>query len=234
VNLTDPTGHKACDGDNSTNACRSVKKDDLTNLVSFKYGWKLAGAWTMHKIDKLLNFASNFAADIFKVTGKDGATWIRNHVGNAVIKRGAVSSAILKVAGAGGMVPTNTDVLLPTDYGEYTLIHEMAHVFDNNVKNGILPATYNGGGPSDAMVSAMHGNPEGCFPRFQCGFKPFPTNNAWYRANVAGSSSPWDVSAYANNGVADDFADTFASTLTGNSVPPTRQLWMTSFLKLLP
>lgn len=53
---------------------------------------------------------------------------------------------IMGLFGASGMVPTNADVLLPEGFSEYTLTHEMGHVFDNNIKNGYLPATYNGGG----------------------------------------------------------------------------------------
>jgi len=123
------------------------------------------------------------------------------------------------------MVPTNRDVLLPTNFDEYTFIHEMGHVLDNNIQNGFLPATYIGGGPSDAMVMAMSGHPENNLPRFAA-------DTHWYRKNIAGDA-PWAEGAYGNHGVADDFAETFVYTLMGKAVPGGRQAWMTSFLTLL-
>ena len=237
VKYSDPSGHKACDGEGTEDTCQGVTNDDLTELVSFSYGWQVEGAWTTYKLDKLLNFASDFASDIFNVTGNDGSTWIKNHVGNATLYMGESADWILDRFGAPpGMVLNNRDVLLrtnfaSTDYGESTLIHEMGHVLDNNVKNGVIPATYLGGGPADAMVSAMGGNPGDCTLRFKCGDK------RWYRDNIAGSYA-WPEQSYANTGVAEDFADTFMSTVMGNSAPRTapaiRQLWIASFLRLLP
>jgi RHS repeat-associated protein len=227
VRYTDPSGHKVtCDGENNNKGCQGVTSNDLSNLVRFDYGWTLKGRWSKHNIGNLLNYTASFANQIFNVTGKNGTTWIRNHLGNAVLKMGAVSNFIMKTAGASGMVPTNSDVLLPQNFTEYTLIHEMGHVFDNNIKGGVIPATYNGGGPSDAMVAAMGGHPENNFPRWVA-------NNQWYFDNVAGDN-PWPLKDYGNHGVADDFAETFAYTLMGGFVPDGRQLWMTSFLNLLP
>ena len=76
------------------------------------------------------------------------------------------------------------------------------------------------------MVAAMGGHPEKNSPRFFA-------DNLWYVNNVAGRN-PWLLTDYGNHGVADDFAETFVHTLMGDRVPSSRQLWMNSFLFLLP
>jgi hypothetical protein len=201
--------------------------------VSFSYGWQVEGAWTTKNLNNLLDSASNFASYINKIMGGNGTTWIRNHVGNAVLHLGTIPDFIMGIANANGMVPTKRDVLLPNDFGDYTLIHEMGHVVDNNVKGGFLPATYFGGGPADAMVSAMGGNPGECIPRFKCGWPIHPENNQWYVNNISGSSS-WTLGSYGNHSVSDDFADTYTYTIMSEYVPSLRLTWMINFLNSLP
>jgi hypothetical protein len=241
LRYSDPSGHVDCDGENNVDGCQKVTTKDLSKLIKVEYGWTLKGKWSRRSIEKLLNYASDFATDVFNVTGKNGTTWIRNHLGNATLWMGKVTDWILANVRTGGteaMVPTYSDVLLSSSgFSEHNFIHEMGHVLDNNVKNGLLPATFNGGGAADTMVFALGGNPWGCFPRFQCrnmnNLQPY--GPGWYINKIAGDF-PWDISVnqYADTGVAEDFAETFAYALSGNFVPSGRQDWMISFLVQLP
>ncbi len=105
-------------------------------------------------------------------------------------------------------------------------------MLDNNQKGGDIPATVNGGGPADEMVRALGGNPDACFPRLQCrGVLALqPVGKEQYYKKIAGEN-PWGRLDYANNGVSDDFAQTFMYTILGtNSDSPLRIQWMESYL----
>jgi hypothetical protein len=156
-----------------------------------------------------------------------------------VINQGSVVNNIADKIGAAAFVFPTIDVnLRKGSYDSSIIVHELGHVLDNSHQSGVsgfFPATFVGGGPADAMVRAMGGNPSACAPRLQCwsGVNE-PQGYAWYWKNVAGNSR-WSVTSYANNGVSDDFAETFRWTiLTPNLVPAGRYAWMQEYLSQLP
>ena len=122
--------------------------------------------------------------------------------------------------------------------GKDAIIHELGHVLDNNLKVGLVPATVNGGGPADSMVRAMGGHPGNNPLRMQYGdlqISPSLSINIVsdydsYSKSVAGKD-PW-LNDYANNGVSDDFAQTFKYTINGIKSPlGFRTNWMATFLQ---
>ena len=123
-----------------------------------------------------------------------------------------------------------------------TLIHELGHVLDNNQKGGIIPATVFGGGPSDQMVRDLGGHPENSFLRMQYGkptisFSPlsvdFQSDYNGYQNFVAGPFG-WVNPDYANNGVSDDFANTFRYTITGENSSSLKRIgWMNTYISIL-
>lgn len=131
---------------------------------------------------------------------------------------------------AEGSVPWKNNIFLPKGFNAETVVHELAHVLDNNVKSGItiLPATWNGRGASDAMVEGLGGHPERCNPRFMC------LNPEKYAKEIAGLYAWPAVNPIANNGVADDFAETFAKAVYNPSeVPYGRLMWMNTWISIL-
>ena len=148
--------------------------------------------------------------------------------GNTEFHLGNTANFINNKVGAIGTVPWKNDIYLLPLFDQKLITHELGHVLDNSFSGGILPATLIGGGPADAMVSAMGGNPSKCIPRWDC----IGIDNQSYHDNNAGSD-PWPVSAYGNHSVADDFADTFAYTIyNADIVPGDRRIWMETFISL--
>jgi hypothetical protein len=59
---------------------------------------------------------------------------------------------------------------------------------------------------------------------------PFvPQGFIWYMENAAGKDT-WREYECGNNGVADDFAETFARTILYQSAPSSRMAWMLNYL----
>jgi hypothetical protein len=123
-------------------------------------------------------------------------------------------------------LPTN-DIYLLNEFGhskdpERDIVHEMAHVLDNHL-GGKLPASFVGGGPSEKMVKDLGGDPDRCTLKIYC-----PQD---YTSKVAGPESR-PTQAYANKGVADDFAETLVFAVFDRSkVPAQRLAWMDGFIR---
>src|SRR5574340_710217 len=64
VNYNDPSGNKACDGENSGGAvCDQVTKNDLNQLLSFQYSWSITNIkkWTTRMIEKLFQVGQDLS-----------------------------------------------------------------------------------------------------------------------------------------------------------------------------
>jgi hypothetical protein len=127
---------------------------------------------------------------------------------------------------ADGVMMFRNVIRLPAGFNLETALHEIAHVFENKFKGGILPATWFGGGPTDEYIQAMGGDPSGCIPRWYCPKTHFD--------NAGLEEYRWPERDFvANNSAADDFAKTFAVTIINPaSVPYARRIWMESFIYL--
>jgi hypothetical protein len=230
VRYTDPSGNGACDGKYAGDPdCEKVGGvDDLTDILN-DYGWEVKGDWSSEELTMIWDVAKDISHYIHDLTEKNGNEMIQKYLG-AVFMKGFVPSLINKIVKAIGTVPWKNGINLSDGFTKWNVAHELGHVFENNLAGGSLPATLIGGGPADAMISAMNGNPQECgIPRWDCkGDKPY------YYNNIAGDD-PWPVMAYGNHSVADDFADTFAASIYDRtSVPIGRLTWMESFIYVLP
>jgi RHS repeat-associated protein len=240
VNFTDPSGNKACDGENSgSNVCDQISKEDLLRLMKLLYGWRAYGKFTIFELDSIVNAGERIADYITTLTGGWGQGWVRSHLGNAYFHRGGLPTISANALEATAFVLPISDVIIGNHgFNSSDIIHELGHVLDNNEAGGL--ATFFGGGPADEMVKAMGGNPSGCFPRFKCadfetGVLPRFHDKKWYRDNIAGNDT-WSEKAYANTGVSEDFAETFTWTILSiDVVPSARSVWMTNYMQsLLP
>lgn len=240
VNFNDPSGNKPCDGKNAgADECDQVTNNDLTGLLKWSYGWTTRGTFKNRELEMILDSGEKIGNYITTNLGKWGQGWVQSHLGNAVFNQGGVVNSVADKIGAAAFVfPFHEVNLREGYYNTSIIVHELGHVLDNNNQSntsGLIPATIVGGGPADAMVEAMGGVPNSCYPRLQCGYDPKnPGDHQWYVDKVAGRS-PWSSKAYGSNGVSDDFAETFRGTvLDPSTVPSGRYLWMRAYLSLLP
>ena len=136
-----------------------VAFDRITQSLSYLYGWEVSGEWTVEELAGLADVGKNIREFIAQNIGKDGNLWIKTYLGNAVFHHGNEVRSF---------VYPSRDIYLKSDETQYWVKHELGHLLDNNIKGGRAPATIWGGGPADAMLKFVGGNPESCFPRFQC------------------------------------------------------------------
>jgi hypothetical protein len=250
VNFTDPSGNKACDGENSgSNVCDQISKEDLLRLMKLLYGWRAYGKFTIFELDSIVNAGEKIADYITTLTGSWGQGWVRSHLGNAYFHRGGLPTISANALGATAFVLPISDVIIGNHgFTSSDIIHELGHVLDNNEAGGL--ATFFGGGPADEMVKAMGGNPSGCVPRFLCMYVKVAAvplfgpivgvtvtiqehNKDWYYKHIAGHDA-WKNGYYANTGVSEDFAETFKGTiLQSDEVPSARSAWMINYLQSL-
>ena len=201
-----------------TNPVVERRKETLEEL----YGWTVVGEWSEEEINVLFKAAWNLQKYVEVETGEDGQAWIRNHLGNVRFHHETPVNRILFVNYA---LPTR-DIYLLNDYGrskdpERDVTHELAHLLDNSL-GGLLPASIVGGGPADKMVSAVGGDPGRCSLRAYC--------PRAYSERASGPES-WPEHAYANKGVAEDFAETLVFSIYDRSQVPARRLeWMDEFI----
>jgi RHS repeat-associated protein len=223
VRYTDPSGHRSCTAEQAATGDESCDQnyhaDDLEYALYSLYGWVVVGEWTVEELMPLLDTGEMIREFINNNFGKDGNLWIKTYLGNAVIHRGGI--------GENSFVFPKRDVYIRPGASHYTVLHELAHVLDNNMEPG-LPATFFGGGAADAMVQAVGGNPQECIPlRFACG----GSYDNYYQ-NLAGKD-PLPKVDYGNNSAADDFAQVFAYVISGSNPPPARNNWMRIFIGVL-
>jgi hypothetical protein len=186
------------------------------------YGWLLVGDFPAEEVEVVVHVARGIERYVEDVSGADGRMWMRSYVGTVVFHRATwltqAASANLALPGGhihvlegfGGSIEPHTD-----------LAHEVAHVLDNNL-GGVLPATLAGSGPSDEMLRAVGGTPELCRVRFMCPWE--------YEQRVSGAET-WPAGAYANTGVAEDFAEAFSyAVFFPERVPEQRLEWIETFV----
>jgi hypothetical protein len=239
LRYVDPSGHfcemvgsnEICSADDDSNG-HWLPSWTLSELVDDLWGWSIEGEWEDGAINTIVNAGFAIQSYIYKIGG-NGQDWLRNYLGKAVFKRDAISKAWFFLVGpsgvigdySGGVVMANYVIRLPSGFGIDTVFHELAHVLDNHSKSGLLPATWTGGGAADAFISAMGGNPNACFVRWNCSGTHFD--------NAGIDITRWERGTYGNNGVADDFAVTFEYLLASKpGIPESRKIWMQSFLAL--
>lgn len=235
IKYKDPSGHRVCEEASNCNGYFTHSSSTITEWLIRDFSWNISGNLSKKELGIIYGAGSTIQNYIESIGG-NGGEWIRKHLGDTVfVKNSATIKQARKINASAFVWPYNTVRMsaFPLDRG--TIIHELGHVLDNNQKGGIIPATVFGGGPADDMVKAMGGNPTACIPRLQCwsvGLKPL--GYKWYIDNVAGRDS-WDSFLYGNNGVSDDFAETFMWTLVDpQHVPSSRLMWMRTYLALLP
>ncbi len=229
LKYTDPSGHKICSDDGYCGNLSDIGYQRIMyqNAIEDVYTWKLEGKWNLKQLKTVYETGYDIQSYIDS-RGGNGKAWINKYLGNTLFHLGNTANFINNKVGAIGTVPWKNDIYLLPIFDNKNIAHELGHVLDNNFSGGALPATLIGGGPADAMVSAMGGNPTKCFPRWDC----IGIDNQSYHDKIAGSD-PWPVSAYANHSVADDFADTFAYTIyIHDSVPDDRRGWMQIYINL--
>lgn len=186
-----------------------------------RYGWTLTGEWPEVEAGVLLYAAHGIERYIEQVSGADGRLWMQTYLGPITFHR---ANLFNRAVNANLALGRNIYVL--NAFGDsvepYTdLVHEVAHVLDNN-QGGLLPASLLGGGPADRMVADLGGSPHLCWLRFLC-----PTG---YAEHVSGPEA-WTDGAYANTGVAEDFAEAFAyAAFFPERVPARRLAWVESFV----
>lgn len=235
IKYIDPNGNKLCDGKDSNGyICDQITNDDLLYLMKWLFGWTTKGSISKNEIEIILETGEKISNYISSTTGTWGQGWVRTNLGNAVFMTGWKPSLINKWAkNAVGTVPWKNEINLSPRFNVGDVIHELGHVLENNIAGGILPATLVGGGPADAMVYAMGGNPNHCIVRWEC----IGLSDADYYYSIAGRSA-WPKDFYANHSVADDFAFTFAYTIFNpsgfyfNNEFMGRFVWMKDFLWL--
>jgi hypothetical protein len=219
VRYVDPSGHRTCTDQQAATGDETCEQnynaDNLQQALDFFYGWKIAGEWTVEELVLILEAGKSIREFIAVNTGEDGNLWIKTYLGNTVFHHGNDIRSF---------VFASSDAYLRNGEEHYWVIHELGHVLDNNFKSGGAPATFFGGGAADAMLKFVGGNPENCFPRFQC--------SSSYIKDIAGPES-WGQGEYGNNSVADDFAETFARVTTNGIAPTLRSVWMKAFLSVL-
>jgi hypothetical protein len=190
-------------------------------LLAERYGWTLTGEWPEVEAAVLLHAARGVERYVAQVSGADGRLWMQTYLGPITFHRAnwfnravdanlALGRNIYVLEAFGGSVEPYTD-----------LVHEVAHVLDNN-QGGLLPASLVGGGPADRMLADLGGAPHLCWLRFLC--------PAGYAERISGPES-WPAGLYANTGVAEDFAEAFAyAAFFPERVPARRLAWVEGFV----
>ncbi len=227
INYTDPSGHYACDREIDNNkSC--VNPEDLKTTISF-YGWEVLGNFnTRQELYNILDTAIVIGNHAHQINGSWSVGWVRKYLGNIHFIRSNLGDLVNKTLNARASVPFAHNIIISQSFNIATAVHEVAHVLDNNFgsSTGASRPTWFGGGPADAMVSALGGSPQNCFLRFTCGEK--------YESKVA-VNYLWPQGYYGNNSVADDFAEAFMYTVLNlditklESTKP-RFWWIDAFL----
>jgi hypothetical protein len=197
--------------------------EQFAHHLAAAYGWHLRGDWSSDDLAILIQAASAMERYLGRTGRVDGRLWMRAHLGPLVFHtENAVNRALVRnYVLPGGNVYVVAH-LARAENPPADVVHEVAHVLDNNLGSA-WPATVFGGGPADAMLRDLGGHPALCPLRFLC-----PLG---YRERVAGAS-PWPEGAYANVSVAEDFADTFTFAMYDRQrVPEQRLKWMDDFVR---
>jgi len=227
INRTDPSGHKYCDGEDSSNGCKGVTTGDLKNLLSYQYDWKVIGNWKMKDMEAVTKAAEQIQSFVDGLTGGNGLGWMSKYLGgtNIVHSSNAPSGA--------SWVPSNRDMTNPAlitgtgtntvylidnwvnqDGGSRWLAHEMAHIWDINT-SPLIPFI---GGTGDQLNSAMGGTNQ-----FVCRI---------CEKNGANNNYPFEgigALLYGNNNTADYLAESFALSVypdSKNPVPGPARDWV--------
>jgi RHS repeat-associated protein len=247
INFNDPSGKVLCDSQDNCTPSKIWSIDQLKAFALNLFTWKVSGDVSRNQIMNIIKAGNLIKSHIDQSTSNQGVNWIRANLGSTTFARNDKTVSWAGNLGASAYVwPYNTVNLGASDVFANDIIHELGHVLDNNNTPSLIPATVFGGGPADNMVRAMGGHPglnplrmqfgdihvssakiNGWIPWFDVDIVP---NYRKYAQNVAGTD-PWESGDYANNGVSDDFAQTFRYTITGEKTKSYGRIhWMEAYL----
>jgi len=119
VRYTDPSGHKACDGQNlDPLACSSVSQSDLLSLLKFFYKWTISDIdeWSTNEIEKIIQVGQDLS-NSFGSSGK-----VSQLLGSV-----SFSKARIKY---GGLGEAHNVILSESGFSKWTVVHELAHAWD--------------------------------------------------------------------------------------------------------
>jgi RHS repeat-associated protein len=227
VKYTDPRGHVRCDADgycgDDPNHPTNTTWIWYTQQMHDKYGWEEKGKWTYQEYRTLYNAGTKIENYINGIGGS-GQEWIRENLGNTTFYRtqsAQVTNSMLgifdRVPGPKpGSTPWNNGINLSAGFGDYVVIHELGHRWDNSSKSGVCPATWCGGGIADKLVTDIGGDPRGI--RWHNGNNEIPSEYQWSNLVMDG---------YGNSSSAEYFAESFVwLVINPTQLPPTVENWM--------
>lgn len=140
------------------------REDPSRRLFDWKTNRKLTGR-QLEPIDRAVRDLRAFIEDILP---GEGSSWIRRNLSFLSISVGGLPNRLIS-----RLKKANTTIVFPQrsiwfadsythmKNPEHHIVHELAHALDNSLSNRLLPATLFGGGPADALVSALGGDPRG-------------------------------------------------------------------------
>jgi hypothetical protein len=203
-------------------------KDKLVALLKQEWRWTLRGEWSQCEVQTLSELASDVAHFIDKLKPGTGKSWVKRNLADVTFQHshGALSNILQRVNGNSptSFVWPSTTVNLFDGWVELKrnkahVVHELGHVLEN--KRSWALANILGRGPADRMVVAVGGSTAGK-PIRMFGGVNLPAK-ARYKSGTLGS--------YANNSIADYFAETFSLTIyQPDVIPPATLAWMKKFL----
>jgi len=241
INYTDPAG-LCIRGDT---ACLGAALD-LYHRFNWRVFWSgYADAWTVRELRAIQD------------AGHAIAGWLDAHGGNGEGRiRAEFGPATFHHAGLGWILKQSHHVqgdnlYMLSGFASVDVIHEMGHILDNLHSPHLLGSII-GGGPSDAMVSAMGIDPTLCLWRFECGLSSrsrynlrMPMRKTYEEIWRAALDSNPDVEeppfgSYGGNyarihGPSEDFAATFEMIVAGTlrSPAPRRAAWFSDYARSL-
>ena len=229
VKYVDPTGHIACDGRDAGEGCSSSNSrftsEELMAALNYDYGWEVRGDWSTDELDTLYNTGTAIQSYVDGVTNGKGGKWMDSYMSDVVFDHSPVVNWGLTEAGINGMVPTAQPLILLSDSGmnKQSIVHELAHTWDNSAGTGSCAATFCGGGPADGLTTFEGGTPDGL--RWNNGNNGIPYDNRWLSSAHGG---------YGNSSSADYFAEAFGWMISDPTNLPNQsvQIWMDSVIYL--
>jgi RHS repeat-associated protein len=235
VRFSDPSGHKACNGESFENcgwiSGSTIATENKIAALYDTYKINLIGInWNLKQATAVKTAFNRMDKGITRIAG-DGQAWIKKHFGGTNIDIG--NKLGKKISSS--YVPTKNNVHLLENFEnsnflsinssiENMIIHEFGHVFDNRMGTAVPPAVFRGGGPADQLIRFMGGMPSE--PLRFAGGVTVPEKNKFGLDDGYG---------YGNNSSADYFAHSFTAAIVdpdNPNAPSLAVLWVSSVIYL--
>jgi len=240
VRYTDPSGHECfnpgngekCTADPDSNghwlpaANGGITANTIKNWLKQSYNWNMVGDWKIRQLGHVMHAGYQINQYVSTLRGGMGIEWMRKYLGGTNFHIGGWNETFLK----SNVGPTAYEVRLLTGFetmkfssktNSGMIILELGHVLDNRVANNrFFPAVIFGGGPADALIRFVGGEPTK--PLRFLGDVNIPAEQRFVNF------------PYGNNSSADYFAQTFAILIvdTGKE-PELAGMWMNAFISCL-